>query len=88
MTEITNNPGGIRWQDGTPAYNEQVKKMTPALITKENIDELVEWIVDAMDVSALESFVRENLTDYYSSDEGMDDFENNYANMKEIVGDE
>jgi hypothetical protein len=58
------------------------------LITKENIEELVEWIVDAMDVSALESFVRENLTDYYSSDDGMDDFENNYANMKEIVGDE
>ena len=58
------------------------------LITKENIEELVEWIVDAMDVSALESFVKENLTDYYSSDDGMDDFENNYANMKEIVGDE
>ena len=57
------------------------------LITKENIEELVEWIVDAMDVSALESFVKENLTDYYSSDEGMEDFENNYTNMKEIVGD-
>ena len=37
------------------------------LITKENIEELVEWIVDAMDVSALESFVRENITDYYNS---------------------
>ena len=58
------------------------------LITKENIEELVEWIVDAMDVSALESFVRENLTDYYNSDDGMDDFKENYANMKEIVGDE
>ena len=56
-------------------------------ITKENIEELVEWIVDTMDVSALESFVKENLTDYYSSDDGMDDFENNYTNMKEIVGD-
>jgi hypothetical protein len=40
-----------------------------------------------MDVSALEAFVKENLTDYYSSDDGMDDFENNYTNMKEIVGD-
>jgi len=58
------------------------------LITKENIEELVEWIVDAMDVSALESFVRENLTDYYNSDDGMDDFNNNYLEMKEIVGDE
>jgi len=57
-------------------------------ITKENIEELVEWIVDAMDVSALESFVRENLTDYYNSDDGMDDFNNNYLEMKEIVGDE
>ena len=57
------------------------------LITKENIEELVEWIVDTMDVSALEVFVKENLTDYYSSDDGMDDFENNYTNMKEIVGD-
>ena len=57
-------------------------------ITKENIEELVEWIVDAMDVSALESFVRENLTDYYNSDDGMDDFNNNYLEMKEIVGDD
>ncbi len=57
-------------------------------ITKENIEELVEWIVDAMDVSALESFVRENLTDYYNSDDGIDDFNNNYLEMKEIVGDE
>ena len=57
-------------------------------ITKENIEELVEWIVDAMDVSALESFVRENLTDYYNSDDGMDDFNNNYLEMKEIVDDE
>ena len=56
-------------------------------ITKENIEELVEWIVDTMDVSALEAFVKVNLTDYYSSDDGMDDFENNYTNMKEIVGD-
>ena len=57
------------------------------LITKENIEELVEWIVDAMDVSALESFVKENLTDYYSSDEGIEGFNTNYAEMKEIVGD-
>ena len=58
------------------------------LTKQEKIEQLVEWIVDSMDVSALESFVRVNLTDYYSSDDGMDDFENNYANMKEIVGDE
>ena len=57
-------------------------------ITKENIEELVGWIVDAMDVSALESFVRENLTDYYGSNDGIDDFETNYLEMKEIVGDD
>ena len=56
--------------------------------SKENIEELVEWIVDAMDVSALESFVKENLIDYYCSDEGWDDFQTNYLEMKEIMGDE
>ncbi len=56
--------------------------------SKENIEELVEWIVDTMDVSALESFVKENLTDYYCSDEGWDDFQTNYLEMKEIMGDE
>ena len=60
---------------------------TELTASKENIEELVEWIVDAMDVSALESFVKENLTDYYNSDEGMDDFQTNYLEMKEIVGD-
>ena len=38
--------------------------------------------------SALESFVKENLTDYYCSDEGWDDFQTNYLEMKEIRGDE
>ena len=61
--------------------------LTDITTSKENIEELVEWIVDAMDVSALESFVKENLTDYYNSDEGMDDFQTNYLEMKEIVGD-
>ena len=55
---------------------------------EEKIEQLVEWLLDAMDVSALESFVRENLTDYYRSDDGVDDFETNYLEMKEIVGDE
>jgi len=55
---------------------------------EEKIEQLVEWILDAMDVSALESFVRENLTDYYGSNDGIDDFETNYLEMKEIVGDD
>ena len=58
-------------------------------LTKEqNIEELVEWIVDAMDLSALESYVKENLAAYYNSDDGTDDFNNNYLEMKEIIGDE
>ena len=59
-----------------------------ALDNHDRIEQLVEWLLDAMDVSALESFVRENLTDYYRSDDGVDDFETNYLEMKEIVGDE
>lgn len=80
---MTNNAGGIRWEDGTPAYNEQVKQMTK----EEKIDELTDWIVEAMDMSALESYVRNHLNEYYSSDDGVEDFENNYAEMKEIIGD-
>ena len=81
---MTNNPGGIRWQDGTPAYNEQVKQMTK----EEKIDELTDWIVESMDMSALESYVRNHLNEYYSSDDGVEDFETNYEEMKEIKGDD
>ena len=49
---------------------------------------LVEWILDSMDMSALESFVRENLTEYYSNEVNLNDFENNYAEMKEIKGED
>jgi len=82
---MTNNPGGIRWQDGTPAYNEQLLNK---LFKKEQISELVEYLLESMDMETLESFVRENLTEYYSSEDGQTDFENNYAEMKEINGDE
>ena len=81
---MTKNPGGIRWQDGTPAHNDQLTGQ----IFKEQISELVEYILESMDVDSLESFVRDNLTEYYSSDDGHTDFENNYAEMKEIKGDE
>ena len=81
---MTTNPGGIRWQDGTPAYNEEIKKMTK----EEKIEELTEWIVESMDMSALESYVRNHLNEYYSSDDGVEDFENNYAEMKEIKGED
>ena len=41
-----------------------------------------------MDLSALESYVKENLAAYYNSDDGTDDFNNNYLEMKEIIGDD
>ena len=53
---------------------------------EEKIEELAEWIVESMDMSALESYAKEQLEEYYSSEDGLDDFENNYANMKEIKG--
>jgi len=62
--------------------------MTTELTKEEKIEQLVEYIVESMDMSALESFVKENLTEYYASYNGEDDFEENYANMKEIMGDE
>ena len=55
---------------------------------EEKIEELSEWIVEHMDMSALESYAKEQLEEYYSSDDGQTDFENNYAEMKEIKGDE
>lgn len=53
---------------------------------EEQIDQLVEWIVEAMDMSELEAYTRQTLREYYSSDDGVEDFEENYANMKEIKG--
>ena len=55
-----------------------------ALTKEEKIEELAEWIVESMDMSALESYAREQLEEYYSSDEGLDDFETNYTEMKKI----
>ena len=55
---------------------------------EEKIEELTEWIVEHMDLSELESYARQQLEEYYSSEEGQTDFENNYDEMKEIKGDE
>ena len=62
--------------------------MTNENTATEQISELVEYILESMDMETLESFVRENLTEYYSSEDGQNYFENNYAEMKEIKGDE
>ena len=63
--------------------------MTSEKLTKEQkIKELIEYIVDAMDTETLVSFVKENLAEYYGSDDGADDFDTNYQEMKKIMGDE
>ena len=92
VQKMTNNPGGIRWDDGTPAYNESLKD--ERLIISEHaqylekIDELTEWIVEAMDVSELESYAKQQLSEYYNSPEGAEDFVTNYAEMQEIRGED
>ena len=55
---------------------------------EEKIDELSEWIVESMDVSELESYAKQQLSDYYNSPDGVDDFNTNYSEMREIKGDE
>lgn len=50
---------------------------------QEKIDQLVEWIVDSMDVNALESYVRTDLREYYESIED-DEFNELYSDMVEM----
>ena len=51
---------------------------------EEQIAELTEWEVEHMDIDELASYVKQQLEEYYASEDGLDDFENNYAEMKEI----
>jgi hypothetical protein len=55
---------------------------------EEQIEELTEWIVEQMDIPELETYAKQQLEEYYSSEEGLEDFENNYTEMKEIKGDD
>ena len=50
---------------------------------QEKIDQLVEWIVDSMDVNALESYVRTDLREYYEIIED-DEFNELYSDMVEM----
>jgi len=52
------------------------------------LEQLVEYIIEAMDMSALENYAKQQLEEYYNSPEGVEDFNTNYAEMKEIMGDE
>ena len=55
---------------------------------EEQVDSLVGFIVDAMDIDALEDYVRWHLKEYYLSTEGQEDFDTNYAEMQGITGEE
>ena len=50
----------------------------------EQIEELAEWIVEGMDVPELESYAKQQLEEYYSSPDGVEDFDINYEEMKRI----
>ena len=53
---------------------------------EEQIEELVEYIVEAMDISERENYAKQQLEEYYNSPEGEEDFNTNYAEMLEIRG--
>ena len=57
--------------------------MATELTKEEKIEQLVEYIVETMGMSALKSLAKENLTEYYGSDDGENDLENNYLEMKD-----
>ena len=46
---------------------------------EEQIEELTEWIVEHMDIPELETYAKQQLEEYYSSEEGLEDFENNFV---------
>ena len=50
------------------------------------IEQLVEYIIEAMDMSALENYAKQQLEEYYNSPEGVEDFNTNYAEMLEVLG--
>jgi len=52
----------------------------------EQIEELVDWITDSWDMSALVAFATETLIMYYMDEDNQDDFIENYNNMVEIKG--
>jgi hypothetical protein len=60
-----------------------------AYLSKEQkIDELTDWIIESMDMSALEDYAKQQLEEYYLSPEGIEDFNTNYEEMREIKGDD
>ena len=67
-----------------PIHVRGIKRMTK----EEQVEQLVEWIIESMDMSALESYAKQQLEEYYNSPEGIEDFNTNYEEMKTIMGED
>lgn len=57
-----------------------------SMTKEEQVEELVEYIIEAMDMSALENYAKQQLSEYYNSLGGEEDFNTNYTEMLEIRG--
>ena len=55
---------------------------------EEQVEQLVDFIIESMDMDALENYAKQQLEEYYNSPEGIEDFNTNYKEMQEIMGDE
>ena len=58
--------------------------MTTDNIKEQKIDQLVEWVVGLMDIDDLESYVRDDLKEYYEGIEYIEEFNELYSNAKEV----
>ncbi len=58
--------------------------MTTDNIKEQKIDQLVEWVVGLMDIDDLESYVRDDLKEYYEGIEDIEEFNELYSNAKEV----
>ena len=58
--------------------------MTTDNIKEQKIDQLVEWVVGLMDIDDLESYVRDDLKEYYESIEDTEEFNELYSNAKKV----
>lgn len=58
--------------------------MTTDKTKEQKIDQLVEWVVGLMDIDDLESYVRDDLKEYYEGIEDIEEFNELYSNAKEV----
>ena len=58
--------------------------MTTDNIKEQKIDQLGECVVGLMDIDDLESYVRDDLKEYYEGIEDIEEFNELYSNAKEV----